>query len=101
MTETTLVPRPSPGVAAPPLARLARDPAALRTAAEAFEAMFLAEMLSHAGLGETPEAFGGGVGEDAFGSMLVQEQAKMLAARGGIGLAESLVRSFAGREVGE
>ena len=59
---------------------------ARRDAGVAFEQMFLAEMLSHTGLGQT-SAFGGGIGEDQFRSFLVQEQARMLAESGGIGLA--------------
>jgi peptidoglycan hydrolase FlgJ len=55
-------------------------------AGRAFEQMFLAEMLSHTGLGQT-SAFGGGIGEEQFRSFLVQEQARMLAESGGIGLA--------------
>jgi Rod binding domain-containing protein len=63
----------------------ARDP--LRAVAVEFEAMFLAEMLAHAGLGEAPEGFGGGAGEAAFGSFLVREQARLLAESGAVGLA--------------
>ncbi len=70
----------------------------LRRAAEAFEAAFLAEMLSHAGLGETRDAFGGGAGEDAFSSLLVREQARLMVDRGGIGLAESIHRALALRQ---
>jgi len=58
-----------------------------RAVAEAFEAAFLAEMLKHSGINETP-SFGGGAGEDAFSSLLTQEYATLLAERGGIGLAE-------------
>ncbi|MEC9433852.1 MAG: rod-binding protein [Pseudomonadota bacterium] len=100
MTETAPIALPEP-IPTPPSLRSIRDPAALREAAEAFEAMFLAEMLGHAGLGRTPEAFGGGVGEDAFGGFLVQEQAKAIAARGGIGLAENLVRALTIPEAAE
>lgn len=61
-------------------------PPAEHNAGLAFEQMFLAEMLSHTGLGQT-SAFGGGIGEEQFRSFLVQEQARMLAESGGIGLA--------------
>lgn len=67
---------------------------ALREAAEALEASFLAEMLEAAGAGKTPEAFGGGAGEDQFSSFLIQEQARAMAAKGGIGLAERLYQSM-------
>ncbi len=69
-------------------------PEPLREAAKALEASFLAEMLAHAGLGETSEAFGGGPGEDAFASLLVREQARLLSERGGIGLAEKLFEAM-------
>jgi peptidoglycan hydrolase FlgJ len=67
---------------------------ALRAKAEELEAVFLAEMLKHAGFGETRESFGGGIGEDQFASFLRAEQAKALAANGGIGLAEQFFRSM-------
>ncbi|MFY0620341.1 MAG: rod-binding protein [Pelagimonas sp.] len=51
-------------------------------------------MLKSAGVGETPEAFGGGAGEDQFASMLRLEQARQLAATGGIGLAEHIFHSL-------
>jgi hypothetical protein len=63
---------------------------ALRAAAVEFEAVFLAQMLTHAGVGKTPESFGGGVGEDAFRGHLIQEQARLMAESGGIGLAEAI-----------
>ncbi|SFI47532.1 rod-binding protein [Albimonas pacifica] len=73
------------------------DDAALRKAAVEFETMFLAEALSAAGLGRPPEGFGGGVGEQAFTSLLVREQARLLAESGGIGLAERIYRSLIGK----
>ena len=85
-------PIPSPTLATtaiPP----ARD-AALMQAAQNLEAAFLAEMLQSAGLGQTSEAFGGGVGEDQFGSFLIQEQAKHIVEGGGIALAESLYEAL-------
>jgi hypothetical protein len=70
------------GVAAP------RTDAEIRQAAESFEATFLAEMLRHTGLNAMPAGFGGGAGEEAFGSLLTEQYARLLAERGGIGLAE-------------
>ncbi|MGP6088730.1 rod-binding protein [Antarctobacter jejuensis] len=67
---------------------------ALREAAQELEANFLAEMLKSAGVGETPEGFGGGAGENQFASMLRLEQARQMAKRGGIGLAESLFHAL-------
>ncbi|MEO1677475.1 MAG: rod-binding protein [Pseudomonadota bacterium] len=74
--------------------------AALRDAAQAFEAAFLTEMLKHAGLGDTPEAFGGGVGEEQFAGFLREAQAQELAASGGIGLAEYIFDALKDRTDG-
>ncbi|MCH5375601.1 MAG: rod-binding protein [Planctomycetes bacterium] len=69
-----------------------QDP--LRQAATELEASFLAEMLKSAGLAKTRSAFGGGAGEDQFGSFLVRAQAEQIARTGGIGLAESLYQAL-------
>jgi Rod binding domain-containing protein len=66
----------------------------LFAAARELEASFLAEMLKSAGLGETPEAFGGGAGEDQFASFLRLEQARAMVDAGGIGLAETLFEAL-------
>lgn len=68
--------------------------AALRKVATDLEAAFLAEMLKHAGLGTGPDSFGGGIGEAQFASYLNQEHARLLAERGGIGLAEGIYRAL-------
>ena len=72
----------------------------LREVAKAFESSFLAEMLKASGLGESRSAFGGGAGEDAFSSMMVDEQARLMVERGGIGLGEAIFKSLMAREVG-
>ncbi|RMF39642.1 MAG: flagellar biosynthesis protein FlgJ [Alphaproteobacteria bacterium] len=72
--------------------------AALEQAARDFEASFLAEMLKAAGLGKPRESFGGGAGEDAFASLLVREQARLMAEAGGIGLAEHILNALIARE---
>jgi len=72
-------PSPQPGL---------RSEAAIRTAAESFEATFLAEMLKYTGLNAMPSGLGGGAGEEAFSSLLTGEYARLLSERGGIGLAE-------------
>lgn len=85
-----------------PADRHANDRTAqLREVARDLEASFLAEMLKHAGLGATRESFGGGAGEDQFASLLRSEHARVLADRGGIGLAESLFRALAARDAAE
>jgi len=72
----------------------------LRDAALELEANFLAEMLKAAGVGETPEAFGGGAGEDQFSSMLRLEQARQMAANGGVGLTEMIFEALKERAHG-
>lgn len=74
--------------------------AAAHKAAEGFEASFLAEMLQYTGLNDQPDSFGGGAGEEAFGSLLTEQYAKLLAARGGIGLAERIFDVIKQRESG-
>lgn len=67
---------------------------AMRAAAVDLEASFLAEMLKSAGLGKVRNTFGGGAGEDQFGSFLVREQAGLIARAGGIGLAETIFKAL-------
>ncbi len=67
---------------------------ALFQAAQDLEASFLAEMLKSAGFGKARDAYGGGVGEEQFGSFLRQEQAKEMVKQGGVGLAESLFEAL-------
>ena len=81
---------------------------ALREAAVAFEAVFLTEMLSHAGMGASgggslgggigEKGFDGGSGEGAFASMLTREWATRLSGQGGIGLSDAIYRSLLARE---
>ena len=72
----------------------------LRDVAKAFEASFLSEMLKASGMGKSRSEFGGGAGEDAFSSMMVDEQAQLMVERGGIGLSESIFQSLWAREFG-
>ena len=81
----------------PPTAKLSPQDRALLDQARALEAGFLSEMLGHAGMGESRDSFGGGVGEDQFSSFLRQEQAKQMVAKGGIGLAERLFAALSER----
>lgn len=85
----------SPSSAPRPATVATRD-AALRDRARELEAAFLSEMLRHAGAGEARDSFGGGIGEDQFASFLRDEQARAMAAAGGIGLAESIFRAMGG-----
>lgn len=68
--------------------------AGLREAAIQLEAAFLTEMLKSAGFGKARDSFGGGTGEDQFGSLLIRSQAEQMARAGGIGLAESLFHAL-------
>jgi peptidoglycan hydrolase FlgJ len=75
------------------------DAQPLMAAARALEATFFAEMLKHGGLNAAADGgFGGGAGEDAFASFLTDEYARLLSARGGIGLAERIFQALAARE---
>ncbi|PHQ94393.1 MAG: chemotaxis protein chel [Marinosulfonomonas sp.] len=77
-----------------PIGTTEQRDAALFQAAQDLEASFLAEMLKSAGFGKPRDAYGGGIGEDQFGSFLRQEQAKEMVKQGGIGLAESLYEAL-------
>jgi len=81
----------------PPSAPTKRD-AALWSAAQQLEVSFLSEMLKSAGLGAPRETFGGGIGEEQFGSFLRNAQAESMVKAGGIGLAESLFEALKSRD---
>ena len=71
--------------------------AKLRDAAKKLETTFLSEMLKSAGFGAPLSGFGGGAGEDQFGSFLRDAQAAEIVETGGIGLAESLFEAMKAR----
>lgn len=85
-------PSPISSARLPPPPR--QDPAMAK--AQELEAAFLAEMLAHAGLGESDGPFAGGSGEGQFASFLRQEQARVMVKAGGIGLAEMIFRTMTG-----
>lgn len=63
----------------------------IKDAAEEFESVFLAQMLSHMFSGiEVDPMFGGGKGEEMFKGMIVEEYGKHLSATGGIGITEQV-----------
>lgn len=66
----------------------------LEDAAKEFEAAILAELLKAAGAGQSRTEFGGGEGEEQFASLLLDAQARHIAAAGGIGLAEMALRGL-------
>lgn len=77
-----------------PAARAADTAEAMRKTAQEFEAAVLADLLRAAGAGQARAEFGGGVGEDQFASFLLDAQAARIAASGGIGLAEIVLRGL-------
>lgn len=74
----------APGGAAP-----SRREEELLQSAKAFEAVFVAQMLSQSGLGKAIAA-DGGFGGEAFSSLLVEQYADRLVEQGGFGLAERI-----------
>lgn len=89
---------PSPGGATRPDAQ---KEAKLWEAAQKLEASFLSQMLKSAGFGSPRQSFGGGAGEEQFGSFLLQAQAEIIVQNGGIGLAENLFESLKERADGQ
>lgn len=75
-----------------------RPPSPLRAKAAEMEAAFLAEMLGPVGMTPQSGSFGGGIGEDQFGSFLREAQAKAVVKAGGIGLTEALFRAMGGQD---
>ena len=66
-----------------------------REAAEAFEALFLGQMFDMMFADLKPDGpFGGGPGSEIYRSMLNQEFAKVIARRGGIGIADHVMREI-------
>jgi len=64
----------------------------IEEAAQEFEAVFLSEMLKpmFKDVNEPDPLFGGGKGEEVFNGFMVQEYGKLMAQRGGIGIAEQV-----------
>lgn len=94
MTTPLISPHPLLNAGAPPSLSSPRTDEELRAAAMEFEAQFLSEMLTHAGFGKPRADMGGGPGEEAFASLLVREQARIMTEAGGIGLAERLFEAL-------
>jgi Rod binding domain-containing protein len=64
-------------------------------AAQDFESVFLSEMLGNMYQGVSTEGpFGGGAGEGVMRTLLVDEYAKSVAARGGVGIADNVTREL-------
>lgn len=91
---TPIQPLPPPGRDTPRGPEIAPALSDLRRKAAELEAVFLTEMLGHAGLDAPRGQFGGGIGEDQFASFLRAEQARAIVDAGGIGLTERLFRAL-------
>ncbi len=84
----------------PPITQSSKD-ARIWKAAQALEASFLSEMLKSAGFGDARSSFGGGIGEEQFGSFLRNAQAELMVQKGGVGLAHSLFEALKERSDGD
>jgi Rod binding domain-containing protein len=72
-----------------------KDMASIKATAEKFETVFLSEMFNHMFSGiKTDAMFGGGHGEDMFQSMMVDEYAKKIVSKGGIGITKSVMHTL-------
>ncbi len=79
----------------PPVPVRTSDPATARAVAEEFEAFFLSQVLDSMFKGiKSDGMFGGGHGEGVYRPLLLQEYGKLLAERGGIGLADAVMREL-------
>jgi len=67
----------------------------IRAAGEKFEAMFLGQMFQYMFEGvNTDPIFGGGNAETMYRSLMVDEYGKLVAHRGGLGIADAVTRSL-------
>jgi len=69
-----------------------------REIAEKLESHFLAELLKSSGVGDAPSEFGGGEGEEQFGTFLRRAYADEMSKAGGIGLSEQIARALIAAE---
>ena len=71
------------------------DPTALKATAQNFETVFLSQMFSQMfqDVG-TDSLFGGGHGEEMFRSLMLDEYAKQVSKKGGLGIADSVMRQL-------
>ena len=71
------------------------DLAGAKKASQDFEGVFVSQLLNEMYEGvSADETFGGGPGEDMFRSLMVDEYGKKIAAQGGIGLGQSVLREL-------
>ena len=68
---------------------------AARAAAEDFESIFLATMMSPMFEGtQAAEPFGGGFAEETWQGLLIEEYGKTIAAAGGVGVSDAVYREL-------
>lgn len=90
---SALAARGTPAIA--PTGPTADPDRAARQTAEAFEAMFVAQLLGQMFKGVSAAApFGGGAGEQVYRDMLGEQYAKTIARSGGIGIADDIHRQI-------
>lgn len=70
----------------------------LRATAQEFEATFIAQMLTYAGFAKSLSSEAG-FGGEAFSSILTEQYAKQISARGGFGLSETIYQQLKAREL--
>ena len=82
----------NPLAAIPTAPRTTTDQAAARATAEEFEAVFLAQMMSHMFAGiSTDGPFSGGQAEQVYRSMMMNEYGRIATASGGLGIADQVM----------
>jgi Rod binding domain-containing protein len=71
------------------------DQTALKATAQNFESVFLSQMFSQMfqDVG-TDSLFGGGHGEEMFRSLMLDEYAKQVSKKGGLGIADAVMRQL-------
>lgn len=81
-----------------PVASSGHTTSGIEATARQLEGVFLARMLAAAGAGQPTEGAHGGIGEAQFSSFLLEAQAQRIADRGGIGLAEMIIRHHSAQQ---
>lgn len=77
-----------------------KSDAEIKTIAQSFETMFIAQMFNHMNEGiEVDPNFGGGQAEQMFKSLLNDQYAQELTKRGGIGIAPAVERFLKGTQL--
>lgn len=75
------------------------DLAAARKSAQNFEAFFASQMLEQMFADvKTDSLFGGGHGEEMFRSLLLDAYGKQIAAHGGLGVSDAIMRSLTAQQ---